>query len=158
MNFFQFLIIKTPDECMLTMLRRAGGRGHTSAPQSRRRRWIRSEGRRSGPPASSRQTGASRPAAGRGPACYRPPARCLGAHAPGSPSTSGTGSPRSHTFISEGLQGYVVYLGWPIAPLVYECKCGGMEGVAGSQPMSTAVHRSPNKLKRSNSIFNLCLI
>ncbi len=30
-------------------------------------------------------------------------------------------------------------------------------GVAGSQPMSTAVHRSPNKLWRSNSIFNLCL-
>ncbi len=28
-------------------------------------------------------------------------------------------------------------------------------GVAGSQPMSTAVHRSPNKLWRSNSIFNL---
>jgi hypothetical protein len=25
-------------------------------------------------------------------------------------------------------------------------------GVAGSQPMSTAVHRSPNKLRRSNSI------
>ncbi len=32
---------------------------------------------------------------------------------------------------------------------------GGGEGVAGSQPMSTAVHRSPNKLWRSNSIFNL---
>jgi hypothetical protein len=29
-------------------------------------------------------------------------------------------------------------------------------GVAGSQLMSTAVHRSPNKLWRSNSIFNLC--
>jgi hypothetical protein len=28
-------------------------------------------------------------------------------------------------------------------------------GVAGSQPMSTAVHRSPNKLRRSNSIFKL---
>jgi hypothetical protein len=28
-------------------------------------------------------------------------------------------------------------------------------GVAGSQPMRTAVHRSPNKLWRSNSIFNL---
>ncbi len=28
-------------------------------------------------------------------------------------------------------------------------------GVAGSQPMSTAVHRSPNKLWRSNAIFNL---
>jgi hypothetical protein len=30
-------------------------------------------------------------------------------------------------------------------------------GVAGSLPMSTAVHRSPNKLWRSNSIFNLCI-
>jgi hypothetical protein len=42
--------------------------------------------------------------------------------------------------------------------LVYEPKCGGREGVAGSQgqPMSTAVHRSQNKLWRSNSIFNLC--
>jgi hypothetical protein len=39
--------------------------------------------------------------------------------------------------------------------LVYEPKCGGREGVAGSQPMSTALHRSPNKLWRSNSIFNL---
>ena len=28
-------------------------------------------------------------------------------------------------------------------------------GVAGSQPMSTAVHRSPKKLWRSNVIFNL---
>ncbi len=25
-------------------------------------------------------------------------------------------------------------------------------GVAGSQPMSTAAHRSPNKLRRSNSL------
>jgi hypothetical protein len=34
---------------------------------------------------------------------------------------------------------------------------GGWGEVAGSQPMSTAVtvHRSPNKLWRSNSIFNL---
>ncbi len=39
--------------------------------------------------------------------------------------------------------------------LVYEPKCGGRGGVAGSQPMSTAVHRSPNKLWRSISIFNL---
>ncbi len=40
--------------------------------------------------------------------------------------------------------------------LVYEPKCGGRGGgVAGSQPISTAVHRSPNKLWRSNSIFNL---
>jgi hypothetical protein len=28
---------------------------------------------------------------------------------------------------------------------VYEPNCGGIGGVAGSQPMSTAVHRIPNK-------------
>ncbi len=39
--------------------------------------------------------------------------------------------------------------------LVYEPKCGGKGEVARSQPMSTAVHRSPNKLWRSNFIFNL---
>ncbi len=39
--------------------------------------------------------------------------------------------------------------------LVYEPNCGGRGRVAGSQPMSTAVHRSPNKLWRSNSSFNL---
>jgi hypothetical protein len=31
----------------------------------------------------------------------------------------------------------------------------GGRGVAGSQPMSTEVHRSPNKLRWSNSIFNI---
>ncbi len=41
--------------------------------------------------------------------------------------------------------------------LVYEPKCGGGRGGVGrSQPMSTAVHRSPNKLWRKNSILNLC--
>jgi hypothetical protein len=39
--------------------------------------------------------------------------------------------------------------------LVYEPKRGGRGGVAGSQPLSTAVQRSPNKLWRSYSIFNL---
>jgi hypothetical protein len=39
--------------------------------------------------------------------------------------------------------------------LVYEPKCMGMGGVARSQLMSTAVHRSQNKLWRSNSTFNL---
>ncbi len=34
---------------------------------------------------------------------------------------------------------------------------GGGRGVAESQPMCTAVHRSTNKLWRSNSIFNLWL-
>jgi hypothetical protein len=38
--------------------------------------------------------------------------------------------------------------------LVYEPKSGeGGRGVAESQPMSTVVHRSPNKLLRSNPIF-----
>ncbi len=38
--------------------------------------------------------------------------------------------------------------------LEYDPKCGGGGwGVAGSQPMRTAVHRSPNKLWRSNSIW-----
>ena len=32
---------------------------------------------------------------------------------------------------------------------------GGGGGVAGSQPMSTAVHKSPHKVLRSNYIFNL---
>ncbi len=41
--------------------------------------------------------------------------------------------------------------------LVHEPKCGGKGGILGSQQMSTAVHRSPNKLWRSNSIFNLWL-
>jgi hypothetical protein len=41
------------------------------------------------------------------------------------------------------------------SPLVYEPKCGDRWGVAGSQPMSAAVHRSPNKRWRSNSTFNL---
>ncbi len=43
-----------------------------------------------------------------------------------------------------GLQGDVIYLFWPIAPLVYEPKWGGggrsRWGAAGSQPMRTAVH------------------
>jgi hypothetical protein len=39
---------------------------------------------------------------------------------------------------------------------VYEPKCDGEGGLrfAGSQPMSTAVHRSPNKLWSSNSVFS----
>ncbi len=42
--------------------------------------------------------------------------------------------------------------------LVYEPKRVGRGLVAGSRPMSTAVHRSPNKLWRSISIFNLWLM
>ena len=56
---------------------------------------------------------------------------------------------------ARGLQRDVVYLGWPIAPSSISPKGGWRGGCAGSQPMSTAVHRSPNKLWRSNSIYNL---
>jgi hypothetical protein len=46
--------------------------------------------------------------------------------------------------------------------LVYESKCRGGGGIAGSQPMSTAVHItwtwSPNTFWRSVSIFNLSSI
>ncbi len=46
----------------------------------------------------------------------------------------------------------IVYLGWPIAPSYMSPNAGwGWR----SQPMSTSAHRSPNKLWRSNSIFNL---
>ncbi len=38
---------------------------------------------------------------------------------------------------------------------LYEPQCEGKGGSAGSLPISTAVHRSPNKLWRSSSIFNL---
>jgi hypothetical protein len=38
-----------------------------------------------------------------------------------------------------GLRGDVVYLSWPIEPLVYDPKCGGRGGVAGSQPVRTAM-------------------
>ncbi len=59
---------------------------------------------------------------------------------------------------SSGLQSYVIYVSWLTnIALVYEPKCGGRGGVAGSHTMSTAVHRSPNKLCRSHSITNLCL-
>jgi hypothetical protein len=39
--------------------------------------------------------------------------------------------------------------------LVFEPKCGGRGKLQVSQPMSTSMKRSPNKLWRSNSIFNL---
>ncbi len=44
-----------------------------------------------------------------------------------------------------------------MASLYMSPNAGGMGGggVAGSQPISTAVHNSTNKLWRSNSIFNL---
>jgi len=43
----------------------------------------------------------------------------------------------------------------PIAPS-YMSPDEGEGGVAGPQPMSTPVHKGPNKLWKSNSIFNLC--
>ncbi len=49
----------------------------------------------------------------------------------------------------------VVYLGWPMAPSYMSPNAGWVGELRRSQPMSTAVHRSPNKLWRSNSIFNL---
>jgi hypothetical protein len=56
---------------------------------------------------------------------------------------------------SSGTGDYKLHLSWLTnSALVYEPKCGG-GGVGGSQPRSTAVHRSPNKLRRPNSIFNL---
>jgi hypothetical protein len=53
-----------------------------------------------------------------------------------------------------GLQRDVVYLDWPIAPS-YTSPNARRRGVEGSQPVSTAVLRSPSKPWRSNSIFNL---
>ncbi len=61
---------------------------------------------------------------------------------------------------TRGLQRDVVYLGWPIAPSYMSPNAAGGGGDAGSQPTSTAAHRSPNKLSRymySNSIFSLCI-
>ncbi len=49
-------------------------------------------------------------------------------------------------------------LSWlPNSALVYEPKCGG-KGVAGSRPMSTAVHMETAQINfwRFNSILNLC--
>ncbi len=54
---------------------------------------------------------------------------------------------------SRGIQRDVVYLCWPIAPSCMSPNAGGRGRVARSEPMSTAVHRSPNKLWRSNYIL-----
>jgi hypothetical protein len=40
--------------------------------------------------------------------------------------------------------------------LLYQTNYGGRAVLRGIEPMRTAVHRIPNKLCRSNSIFNLC--
>jgi hypothetical protein len=58
------------------------------------------------------------------------------------------------TVTLRGLQRDVVYLGWPLA-LSYMSPNAKGGGVVGSQPMNTAVHRSPNNLWRSDSILNL---
>ncbi len=65
-----------------------------------------------------------------------------------------TGENRRNGRVQAGLQREVVYLGWPIAPSYMSPIAGERGGVAGSQPKWTAVHRSPNKLWRSNFIFN----
>jgi hypothetical protein len=48
--------------------------------------------------------------------------------------------------VTRRLQRDVVYPWLTNSDLVYEPKCGGRGRVAGYQPMSIAVHRSPNKL------------
>jgi hypothetical protein len=60
--------------------------------------------------------------------------------------------------MSRGLQRDVVYLGLTnsaLVPSYVSPNAGGGGGLRGSQPMITAVHRSPNKLRRFNSIFKL---
>ncbi len=58
-----------------------------------------------------------------------------------------------------GLQRDVVHLSRPIAPSLYEPKCGGGEscGLRGLSQWVQLWTWSPNKLWRSNSIFNLLL-
>jgi hypothetical protein len=51
-----------------------------------------------------------------------------------------------------GLQRDVVYLGWPIAPSQMSPNAGGVRGLSQWVQVGTW---SPNKLWRSNSIFNL---
>ncbi len=58
-----------------------------------------------------------------------------------------------YTLQSRGLQRDVVYLCGPLAPSYMSPNAGGGGKLRGLS-MSTAVHRSPNKLWRSNSIFN----
>ncbi len=75
-----------------------------------------------------------------------------GPYSPPAPSDDrGTPPPPPIPFLwsmrNRRLQRDVVYLCWPIAPSY-------MSPNAGSQPISTAVHRSPNKLWWSNSIFD----
>jgi hypothetical protein len=60
-------------------------------------------------------------------------------------------------FRIRGQQRDVVYLGLTNSALVYEPKCGARGGGVRGLILCTAVHRSPNKLWRSNYIFNLCL-
>ncbi len=66
---------------------------------------------------------------------------------------------RTRLYVLRGLQGNVVYLSRPIAPLI-EPKCGKSEGgLRGSTNENSCAHHvtwSQIKLWRPNSIFNLC--
>ncbi len=58
--------------------------------------------------------------------------------------------------LNRGLQGDVVYLSWPITPLLFQPKCGGRWSCGFSANENSCGHHvtwSPNKLWRSNSIF-----
>jgi hypothetical protein len=62
--------------------------------------------------------------------------------------------------ITRGLQGDVVYLCRPINPSYIESKCGGRGDCGASANECSCAHHvtwSPNKLRRSTSIFNLRL-
>ncbi len=56
---------------------------------------------------------------------------------------------------SRGLQRDVVYLCWPIAPSYTSLNAGGREVSANEYGCELNVTWSPNKLRRSASIFNL---
>ncbi len=60
--------------------------------------------------------------------------------------------------IFRGLQRDVVYLGWSIATSYMSANAGGGEELRSLSEWVQlySVHRSPNKLRRSKSIFNLC--
>jgi hypothetical protein len=56
---------------------------------------------------------------------------------------------------TRGFQRDVVYVGWPIASSYMSPNAGGGSCGVSANEYNSTVHRSPNKLWRSNSIFNL---